>query len=262
MAYTNRRKIPLTIPVCSANFMKQLGTALMCLYFFGQSVIQHGLLNAPNRTSQELNNLIESSHDAFLLAGTASVCMLVGAAAVPIFAFLLAEGIQNTSNAGRYILNVLVTALLTEIPYDLAVSGKPFNWSDQSFLWTILIALIMLWLMQKFRGKGAAAAVVNIMLIAGGCIWALFLRCKFGAAFVVMTALLFLLWNRRGIGALLAGIVSLVYITAPLGFIPIMLYSGERKNTDKKMSKYGYYILCPVIALVFAVTSALTTARF
>lgn len=240
MAYTNRRKIPLTIPVCSANFMKQLGTALMCLYFFGQSVIQHGLLNAPNRTSQELNGLIESSHDAFLLA----------------------EGIQNTSNAGRYILNVFVTALLTEIPYDLAVSGKPFNWSDQSFLWTILIALIMLWLMQKFRGKGAAAAVVNIMLIAGGCIWALFLRCKFGAAFVVMTALLFLLWNRRGIGALLAGIVSLVYITAPLGFIPIMLYSGERKNTDKKMSKYGYYILCPVIALVFAVTSALTTARF
>lgn len=235
--------------------MKLLGTVLLTLYFFAQSVIQNGILDAPNRTAQELNELAQENYDAFMFMGMASVMLLAGAAALPIFSYLLVIGIENTSSIKRYILTVLAAALLTEIPYDWAVSGKPFNMGEQCFLWTILISLIMLSLMKTFSGKSAAAVIINIMLICGGCIWAIFFKSKFGAGFVLMTAALYLLRKKNGASIFVGVIISLIYISAPLGFIPVALYSGERKHLDKKMSKYGYYAFCPFIALCFALVA-------
>lgn len=235
--------------------MKMLGTVLLTMYFFAQSVVQNGVLDAPNKTAQELNELSAGNRDVFLFLGMASVLMLLGSVAVPVFSYLLVIGLEKTSNVKRYILTVLITAVLTEIPYDWAVSGKPFNWNEQSFLWTILIALIMITLMRTFSGKSAAAVIVNIMLIGGGCIWAIFFKSKFGAAFVLMTAVLYLLREHKGVSIFIGVVISLIYISGPLGFIPVALYSGERKNTDKKSSKYGYYAFCPIIALVFALMS-------
>ncbi len=249
------RRIPISIPVCSANFMKMLGTVLLTLYFFSQSVIQNGILDASHRTTQELNKLAEANQDVFMFTGMASVLMLAGSIALPIFSYLLVIGIEKTSNAKRYILTVLATAVLTEIPYDWAVSGKLLNWSDQCFLWTILISLIMITLMKTFSGKGASSVIINIMLMCGGCIWAILFRSKFGAGFVLMTAVLYLLREHKGVSMLIGVIISLIYISAPLGFIPVALYSGERRNLEKKASKYGYYAFCPVIALCFALAA-------
>lgn len=251
MSISRRRS--LTIPVCSANFMKMTGTALLTMYFFAQSIIQNGILNVPNRTAQELNEFAAANHDAFMFTGMASVLMLIGSIAVPIFSYLLVVGLEKTSNIRRYILTVLAAAVLTEIPYDWAVSGRLFNWGDQCFLWTVLISLVMITLMKTFSGKSAAAVIINIMLICGGCIWAIFFKSKFGAGFVLMTAVLYLLRERKGVSIFFGVIISLIYISAPLGFIPVALYSGERKNLDKKASKYGYYAFCPLIALCFAI---------
>lgn len=253
MAISRRRT--LTIPVCSANFMKMIGTILLTLYFFAQSVIQNGILDAPNRTAQELNELAAANHDAFMFMGMASVLMLVGSVAVPIFSYLLVIGLEKTSNLKRYILMVLAAAVLTEIPYDWAVSGTPFNFNDQCFLWTILISLIMLALMKTFSGKSATAVIINIMLLFGGCIWAIFFKSKFGAGFVLMTAVLYLLREKKGVSIFIGIIISLIYISAPFGFIPVALYSGERKNLDKKACKYGYYVFCPLIAICFALAA-------
>ena len=162
---------------------------------------------------------------------------------------MLVIGIEKTSNLKRYILLVLAAAVLTEIPYDWAVSGNPFNFGEQCFLWTILISLIMLALMKTFSGKSAAAVIINIMLIFGGCVWAIFFKSIFGGGFVLMTAVLYLLRESKGWSIFFGVIISLIYISAPLGFILVALYSGERRNLDKKSSKYGYYICCPIIAL-------------
>lgn len=255
MANQRRRRIPLTIPVCSANFMKMLGTMLLTVGFFGRSVIQYGVLNSPGLTMRELNALVNESQDAFMFAGMSVICQLIGMIGIPIFSFLLAEGVKKTSNIKRYILAVFITAAAAEIPYDFAVSGRLFNWADQSFLWTLLIALVMLSLMKTFSGKNKAAVLINIMLIIGGCVWAMFFHGQFGGAFVLMTALLFLLWERRGAGIFAGVVISLIHISAPIGFIPVALYSGERKNLEKKSVKYAYYAFCPAIALIFAVTA-------
>ena len=70
-----------------------------------------------------------------------------------------------------------------------------------------------------------------------------------------MTAVLYLLREKKGVSILIGVIISLIYISAPLGFVPVALYSGERRNLDKKACKYGYYVFCPLIALCFALAA-------
>ena len=71
---------------------------------------------------------------------------VIGIMSLPIFAYLLVQGVEHTASIQRYILTVLVFAVISEVPYDLATSGQVWDWSSQNSLWTVFVALVMLWL--------------------------------------------------------------------------------------------------------------------
>ena len=70
---------------------------------------------------------------------------------------------------------------------------------------------------------------------------------------MLIAAILFLLREKKGWSIVASLIVSLIYATALFGFAPVALYSGERKNTDKKSGKYFYYAFYLAMLAVFAV---------
>lgn len=88
---------------------------------------------------------------------------LVGRLAMPIFAYLIAKGMQRTSNKSKYILRLFVFALVSQIPFILMIYGMPkinlninntlqiINHFTQSFNigFTFLIAAISIYYMDK-----------------------------------------------------------------------------------------------------------------
>lgn len=239
-----------TPPQISVNALKLTGTVLMALYFFSVTVVQNGVLQVSGYTAEELNQLLANDSRAMLWAGVGSVASAVGIMGVPIFAYLLVQGVEHTSSLRRYILTVLAFAVVSEVPYDLAMSGQAFNWSEQNSLWTVLIALVMLWLMKTFQGEGMTPLVLNILFAAAGCFWAILFRARFGGGFVLVTAVLYLLRERKGVRCGLGALVSLIYAAAPLGFVPVAMCSGERRDMGRV--KYAYYAFYPVMLALFA----------
>lgn len=77
----------------------------------------------------------------------------VGRIAFPIFAFLTAEGFFYTKNLNKYMLRLLVFALISELPFNLMYGGQLFYPMHQNVLWTFLLALSGLWLMERTRQK-------------------------------------------------------------------------------------------------------------
>lgn len=71
-----------------------------------------------------------------------------------------------------------------------------------------------------------------------------------GGGFVLITAVLYLLRARKGVSLGLGALVSLIYATAPFGFIPVAMCSGERRDMGRR--KYVYYLLYPVMLVLFA----------
>lgn len=70
---------------------------------------------------------------------------LSGRLAFPIYAFLLVEGISHTKSKPRYVLRMLIFAILSEFPYDLLFNGTLIEWEDQNVIVTLLIATLVLW---------------------------------------------------------------------------------------------------------------------
>lgn len=246
-----RRKRAL-FPGVTVNTLKIAGALMLTLYFFSVSVIQNGILNVNSYTPAELSELLAGDSKAMLWAGIASVGEIVGMVAISIYAYVLVQGVIHTSDKKKYILSVLAFAVISEVPYDLAVYGRVWDWDSQNTLWAVLIALVTLCMMQYVEGRGVMTYVLSAVAALGGCLWALLINCKYGWGFVLIASVLFLLREHRVI-SLLAGLgVSLVYVSAAMGFILISLCSGERKSGESKLGKYAYYVYYPLITALMA----------
>lgn len=240
-------------PSISVNGLKIAGALLMTLYFFSAAVIQNGILHVSSYTAAELNELLGGDPQAMLWAGIASVAEVIGMVGISIYAYLTAQGAEHTSSMGKYVLSVLVFAIISEVPYDLAVYGQVWNWESQNTLWAVLIALITLWMMKTVENRGAMTYVLSVVAALGGCLWAALINCKFGWGFVFIASVLFLLRKRRTL-SLIAGLgASLVYITAAMGFILISMCSGERRTGESKLGKYAYYVYYPLMLVLLAI---------
>ncbi|MDE6281625.1 MAG: conjugal transfer protein TraX [Oscillospiraceae bacterium] len=239
-------------PSVSVNTLKIASAILLTLYFFSAAVIQNGILHVNSYTPTQLNELLGGDPQAMLWAGIASVAEIVGMIAIPIYAYLLVQGVEHTSSIGKYALSVLIFAIISEVPYDLAVYGQVWSWETQNPLWAVFIALVSLCLMKYVEGRGAASYALGAVAALGGCLWTTLINCKFGWGFVFIAAVLFLLRKWRTI-SLIAGVgASLVYITAAMGFILISICNGERREDESWVSKYAYYAYYPIVLLLMA----------
>ena len=68
----------------------------------------------------------------------------VGRLAFPIFAFMLVEGYYHTSNLKKYCQRLFLFALISEIPFNLAIGGSFFYPLHQNVLWSFLISIFLI----------------------------------------------------------------------------------------------------------------------
>ena len=94
-----------------------------------------------------------ADHIGYLFFPQALWMRCVGRLAFPIFAFQVAEGWYRTRDCRRYFLRLALCGLLSEIPFDLAISGQPIDPGYQNVLWTFCIAAAALWAMEALQRR-------------------------------------------------------------------------------------------------------------
>lgn len=251
------RKRRRTISITGTK-LKIYACIAMLLYTIGLSVIQNGLLHVNDYTQEELAALMKDSVDIMITSTWANMLTLIGGLAVPVFAFLLVEGFQHTSNYRRYLLTMLGFAVISEVPYDLAMNDTLWNLSSQNALFTMTICLGMLYGLRLLQKKGILYRLAQIALIIAAILWCSFLHCNFGLCMVLLVAVYYLLYDRNGVKVLLGCFISFMYITGPLSTYVIWNYNGQR---GWNKNKYLFYAFYPVHLLVLGVIAHLLAAQ-
>ena len=122
----------------------------------------------------------------------------VGRLAFPLYCLLLVEGFCHTKDRKRYLLSLLGFALISEIPFNMAVAGKIFDLEAQNVFFTLSIGLASLMMADegKKRGKEWCLAVGYLLIP----MLALLLRSDYnvgGVALILVISLSGGFWDRR-----------------------------------------------------------------
>jgi len=198
-----------------------------------------------------------------------------GRVAFPIFAYMTVEGYFHTRSLKKYMLRMLLFALLSEIPFDLMYGGTWFYPVHQNVIWTFLLGLPGIHAMEAVRKKGRTWAyllVSVLIVIAGLVIGTLCMVDYYGVG--VLTVFVFYFFRGRKPWCLLGQLAALYWLNvemlgglmypiklfgmefelcqqglALLALIPIWLYKG-RQGHHSKAFQYFCYAFYPVHMLI------------
>lgn len=175
----------------------------------------------------------------------------IGRISFPIFCFLLVEGFLHTSSFPRYLQRMAVFAILSEVPFDLAVCSSLADWSYQNIFFTLLLGLLAMAALRKFGDRSPLG-----FLLALGCAGAAqLIRADYGALGVVLIIILYIFRDRRFTRTIVGCIAVCWELTAPLAFLLIELYNGQRGRMNLK---YFFYLFYPFhILLLYLIRVAL-----
>ena len=86
---------------------------------------------------------------------------VIGRLAMPIIAFLLVEGYHHTRHLGRYMLRLLIFAVLAQPVYRMVFPH------GLNILFDLLVGLCVIWLVERIRSRWLVAALLLAISIAG-----------------------------------------------------------------------------------------------
>ena len=172
---------------------------------------------------------------------------ILGRIAMPLFAFATVEAYLHTRNRKKYLLRLLLMGLISEIPFDLVLFGKPFEFSHQNIMLTFAYAILGLLCYDRIKGdrKISVPGLLVLLLFMFSSIF-LFLDYNMVALTVIYVFYLLRekpLWIRNLIAMAIYFLFRNkgIYALGLLGFLPIFLYDGQRG----KGLKWLFYLFYP-----------------
>ena len=218
-----------------------------------RALLQNRMLGIGLRSMQEMVELMQMDDTAMIIATVALVLQAVETVAVPIFVFLLFEGFQHTSDWKKYFLRVAGLAILTEIPYDLAMNGVFLETGSQNPVLGLVLCMALLYFFRRFAGK----KLICVIMALAGVLWSVMLKIDHGMPMVLMICVIHLFRNKRmymgfsGVAAAAMCVgVSPFYLAAPMGFLAIHFYNGEKGESSRLVNYLFYPVTLLVIALL------------
>jgi hypothetical protein len=184
------------------------------------------------------------------------VLRLIGRVAFPIYCFLLVEGFLHTRNATRYALRLFAFALISEVPFDLAFFKSTFYISAQNVFFTLFLGMCCMILLQPVEGPSFKNWALRVLAIATCGALAQMLHTDYGFFGVVLIAVLYLLRKDSSRRTLAGCILTSWEITAPLAFLLLHFYNGERGKCPR-WEQFAFYAFYPAHLSVLAAVTLL-----
>lgn len=229
----------------SGSVLKWIAIVIMFLDHAGASLLEVFALNIYGNSplAGQIDNL-------YFWYEVDQMLRIIGRTAFPIFCFLLVEGAVHTHNPGKYLFRLAVFAVVSEIPFDLALHNQMIFWANQNVFFTLLAGLLVIQVFQRYPAEGwkgmLALAVMAVAAEACGT--------DYGAIGVVVIAVMYLLRERPLASCILSLILLTLLNRMELYSIPAFLAMALYNGTRGRQPKYFFYAFYPVhLLLLWAV---------
>lgn len=207
---------------------------------------------------------------------------IIGRLAFPIMAYFIAEGYHYTRNKNKYMLRILIFALISHIPYMMqSIPFQNYGWlslipfatgegitrflNQASVLWAYFIGILMLRVNDstKLKSYQKFLLILLLCLVAfpsdWSCIASLVIlsihtnrgkpikQIMYSMFYILLYAVVYIFALDVVYGFLQLGVV--------IAIIPLSLYSGKKSNNQKlnQIMKYFFYFYYPIHLLILGI---------
>ena len=233
--------------------LRNWGVLFLLCGIVGKCILQDRVAGL---NQQDLLAVLEGPSWILFCAIIGILLQAVETCAIPIFTFLLVQGVQRTSNLKKYILRILGLAILSEIPYNLAYGGRFLDISARNPMFAMALSLLLLYFYGLYPEKTAKNRIMKGLLTVAALIWAFMLGIQHGVSIVAISSVL---WGcrdkkkaRNVVGATVAmacSVVSLYMAASPMGFLAVHFCNDEPAEYNRR----AYYLAYPVFLLVVGI---------
>lgn len=177
-----------------------------------------------------------TDHVGAVLLPQYRILRYIGRLSFPIYCFLITEGVRHTHNIYAYGARLLGFALMSEIPYDLAIHGQLFDFNEQNVFFTLLIGMVVVYGAMILPDLSQSLFVCIL-----GMGMALLIKSDYTAYGVIMMYCFYYFKDKPLHLIFSVGLTNYILGLggtgsqkwAVLALIPIFLYSGKKKWSIK-----------------------------
>ena len=177
---------------------------------------------------------------------------ILGRVAFPIFMFFLVEGFFKTGNRFKYLLNLIIFGIISEIPFDLFQSAVFFQPNSNNVMFTLVLALVMIWVIDELKVPKSYIIPpvlwfpVSIIIVITVCLLSMIWGLDY-EYHGILIAYFFYIFRNNPILSIIGGYLSIVKTPwTLLGFGLTLAYNGERGKQNKILN----YLFYPVHLLI------------
>ncbi|MDO5703290.1 MAG: TraX family protein [Lachnospiraceae bacterium] len=235
--------IPEKYRILSGADLKKIAVVTMFIDHAAKGILYYGIL-WPNRPFGKNTGL-------YSLYQFYRILRMVGRTAFPIYCFFLVQGFLYTRSRSRYALRLFIFALISEIPFDLALENKLNAPGHQNVNFTLLLGLIMLcaieWIGDRLKDHPVPAVLLQAAVVVLLFQAAYLTRRDYRHRGLMIILAFYLLRFFQPLACAGAAVAAYWEWPAVLpSFFLLLLYSGERG----KQNKYFFYIFYPAHLLL------------
>ncbi len=170
---------------------------------------------------------------------------MIGRIAFPIYCFLITEGYIHTHNRVKYGRNLLIFAVLSEIPWNYAFSGGLF-YEKQNVFFTLFFGYLAICCIERFKND----KLIQIVSVVGLFLLSMYFKADYGVRGFLVIIIMYMLRNSNLVKSVVCvGILDegLTFFTP---FIFIGAYNGKRGFIKSGFLKYAFYAFYPLHILI------------
>lgn len=210
--------------------LKRIALISMLIDHFAVAILFQGISLNSFHFSADINYLAQLLY---------SPLRMLGRLAFPLYIYLLIEGFHHTSSRVNYFKRMAVLCIVSEVPYDLALTNQMFDWNHQNIFFQLMLLMILFYFLEKFEiqpGK-KLLALFPIMILAE------YARIDYGMFGIIAGFIMYEAYGskvREGLSVIPAFLFSYQSYFVYFSGILIYLYNGERGRVNKHFHYWAY----------------------
>lgn len=186
-------------------------------------------------------------HIGLMILPEVKILRIIGRIAMPIFCYLIAEGMKKTKNKENYMVRIGILAIISQIPYMIFVKEENLN-----ILFSFYIAMYCTCLIERYKKLDKLFVILSILLA--------YFSMSYG---FVVPALIFIFYYMKNDKKkyIFATIVMVLYSVVMLSVMQLVsllalpiLYLYKYKF---KVNKYLYYAYYPLHLVLIGILGRL-----